>query len=164
MIVQCDDDLYRVDRVFLGPKGKPWPFRLTYRGWVVCATLAIVIVIVWRMIHLPWHPVMLIGAVVVAFLGAQWLDVHLTVDRPPLAEIERLGQELAAPRPDLNPKPVAISGSIEVPRWKAGAVPDVRWYARLLPGLTHALSRASSSITGHKKGRIYVDGGWQDVK
>jgi len=164
MIVQCDDDLYRVDRVFLGPKGKPWPFRLTYRGWGLCGGLTVVIIVVWRLLHLPWHAVFLVAAVIVAFLAAQWLDHRLIVDRPMVAEVERLAQELTAPRPDLDSRPVVVSASIVVPRWKQGAVPDARWWRRLVPGIASAGSKVYSLVTGRRKGRVYLEGTWRDVQ
>jgi hypothetical protein len=162
--VQCDDDLYRVDRVFLGPKGKPWPFRATYRAYGFWAGLTLVGVVLWRVVHLPWSIVVLIGIVIAGFFGAQGVDKHLTYDRPIVAEIIRVVQELAAPRPDLHPAPVSVSSQITVDRWRAGAVPPRRWWVRAAASVVHGFGRTMLKVLGRSRGRVYANGRWNDVR
>ncbi|MCL2470380.1 MAG: hypothetical protein FWF25_01370 [Propionibacteriaceae bacterium] len=163
MIIQCDDDLYRVDRVFLGPPGKPWPFRMAYRGYGFWAGLLVVGVILWRLARLPWNVVVFVAILVAAWFGAQWLDKHLTADRPISAEISRIFQELTAPRPDLALEASATTAHVGVERWRAGAAPPKRWWQRAATAITAGPSRAASKALGKNRGRIFVNGAWQDV-
>lgn len=164
MTVQCDDDLYRVDRVYLGPKGKPWPFRMTYRGYVLWALLVIVGVVIWRTFHLPWGVLPLLCVAAAAFFGAQWLDKHLTADRPLGSEVSRIWQELTAPRPDLTPGPQTVALSVSVERWRPSAAPAPRHLAQAATAIMHTSSHVAAKVTGTNRGRVFVNGGWQDVR
>jgi hypothetical protein len=159
MRVQCDDDLYRVDRVYLGPRGKPWPLRATYRGWVMAGIIMLAVLIVWRMIGLPTPWMVLLGVAAGSYWLGQRLDRWFTADRPILSELGRVFQELAAPRPDLHPEPVTWRHEIEVTRWGPGAPPRPRWWKRLA-----AKIRALRDKTRRHQGRVYEQGGWRSVK
>lgn len=156
MRIQCDDELYRVDRVFLGPKQKPWPFRATYRGLVFWALLTLIWLLAWRMIGLPWHLLLPLVVAALAYPAAVWIDKKLTPDRPIWSELERIGQELLAPRPDLKPSETKRVHKLKVQRWKAGAAPDMRWLSRLRGWF--------GSVRRHGGGRVYKDGEWSRVR
>ncbi len=163
MRIQCDDDLYRVDRVFLGPKGKPWPFRATYRALVLTAGLLFLGVTVWRAVHLPFNTVILVAIGIGAYLGAQALDKRLTVDRPVLGEAQRIWQELTAPRPDVNPRAVTTRLTVDIPRWGPGAHPAKKRWRQGLSSVQAGSSRLLSTATGKPRGRVFIEGSWRDV-
>lgn len=160
MRVQCDDELYRVDRVFLGPMGKPWPFRATYRAYVFWGLLTVSALLLWRMIGLPWHILVPLVLATLGYPTANWIDKKLTADRPIWSELERIVQELVAPRPDLNPADLSRVHKLRVQRWKAGAAPDNRWPARLWAWLGSVASR----VGRRGGGRVYKDGEWSNVR
>lgn len=153
MRVQCDDELYRVDRVFLGPKGKPWPFRATYRAYIFWGFLAVGLLVLWRMTGLPWHPLVVLLIPTVTYPVALWIDKKLTADRPVTAEIERIWQELAAPRPALHPEEFTRRHALKVERWRSDAPPERKWWRRI--GTPRATRRG---------GRVYRNGSWVNVR
>lgn len=156
MRVQCDDELYRLDRVFLGPKEKPWPFRATYRALVFWGFLSLIWLLAWRMIGLPLHVLVLLVLTTLAYPTALWIDKKLTADRPISSELGRIGQELLAPRPDLTPGETRRLHRLKVQRWAAGAAPDTRCLAR---------ARAWFGSVGRRGGgRVYKDGEWSRVR
>ena len=152
MRIQCDDELFRVDRVFLGPKGKPWPLRATYRAYVLWGFLAVGSLVLWRMIGLPWHMLVLAAIPIVTYPLATWIDKKLNADRPFLSELWRAWQELVAPRPALHPEPFTRVHGLKAERWKADAPPARRWWSR------------AKSPTAGRGGRVYRDGEWTRVR
>ncbi len=164
MRIQCDDDLYRVDRVYLGPKGKPWPFRSTYRALGFAAGLAGIGLIVWRAIGFSQDPVVVLGLLAVSYVGAQVIDKKLTVDRPIIGELQRIWQELVAPRPDLTPKPLTTAMTANVTRWGPQAKLANRWWQQAVSTISSKSDRAVAKALGRRRGRIFTDGGWRDVR
>lgn len=156
MRVQCDDELYRVDRVFLGPKGKPWPFRATYRAYVFWGLLTLAWLLIWRLIGLPWHVLVPLVLATLGYPTAIWIDTKLTADRPIWSELERIVQELLAPRPDLKPTSTTQIQKLKVQRWPVGTAPADRWPVRLRTWLRSVRRRGG--------GRVYKDGEWSNVR
>jgi hypothetical protein len=132
MLVKCDDELYRLDRVYLGPKGKPLPLRLTYRAWSMLAGLMFVMITVWRRLGLPWNLMMFLLLAAGCYFVAGWLDRLLTSDRPLFSELQRIVQEIFAPRPTLENTAMVYVAAVRVPRWSAVARPAPRWWQRRL--------------------------------
>jgi len=153
-MLQCDDELYRLDRVWLGPKGKPWPIRETYRMYVCWVGLTLGLAVVYRMIGLPWHWLGLVVLGTVGYLGAKWLDRRLTPDRPVWAEVARIWTELSAPRPE-PPQVVTYSVESHVERWGMSAPPRPHLLARVKARI--------SAVTHRKSGKTYVNGKWEYV-
>lgn len=48
-----DDDIKRVDRRYLGPKGKLLIVRTSYRNWGIAVGVIVVVIFVWSFLGLP---------------------------------------------------------------------------------------------------------------
>lgn len=162
MRVRTDDDLYRVDRTYLGPRNRAIPLQVTYRQWFIFLGLLVLSLTAWRSLALPLDlPVFLVLLVGIWF-AAQWISQHLTYDRPLLWEIVRVIQELVAPRPELHEKPQVHQLHLEVPRWRAGAQPDPRWWVRAGHTIGNIWGRMKRGF--RKSGQVYENGEWRDVR
>lgn len=163
MDVRTDDDLYRVDRTYLGPKGRSLLIHATYRQWGLFFVVAVILLVCARALDLPVNPMTLLCGVTAAWFIALGISKRLTYDRPLFAEMVRLGQELIAPRPNLNPQPETHKVVVSVPVWTYGARPNPRWWARLGHALASSWLALGQRVTGRRKGRIYEDGRWRHV-
>lgn len=132
MLIRTDDEMYRVDRTYLGPKGRRFPFRATYRAYGIW--LVIVVVMAFGSLRLG-IPVSL-ASVLLILTAAVWITikvgVHLDYDRPLRAMVWVVWHEVTAPRePRAEPREQVVA--VRARRWRAGAVPPVRWWSRLRP-------------------------------
>lgn len=128
MRIQTDDELYRVDRVYLGPKGRRVPWRATYRAYGVWLAMVLLVGIVTFQI-LPINA----STVAAAFFSSIFLTIHvmkrLDSDRP-LITLPVMGwHELTAERPR-PPRPERHIVKLHVQRWAAGAQPRHHWWQR----------------------------------
>jgi len=158
VIVQSDDDLYRVDRVYLGPKGRVWPLRANYRAYVLWVALGVTAIVVWRAVCLPSPFVVVCALGVGTYFAAVRLERWLSDDRSVLSEVARVFQELGSPRPDLRPSPEAWSHRIDVARWRHGSQPRPRLWRRAA-----ASAGGLAGGLGRRKGRVLDRGRWRNV-
>ena len=130
MLIRTDDEMYRVDRTYLGPKGRRFPFRATYRAYGIW--LVIVVVLGFGSLRLG-IPVSL-ASVLLILTAAVWITIkvglHLDYDRPLRAMVWVVWHEVTAPR---EPRSEAREHIVAVRarRWRAGALPPLRWWSRL---------------------------------
>lgn len=131
MRVYTDDEMFRVDRTYLGPKGKRFPWRATYRAYGVW--LMVLFALAMVMLRLGVSPslnsVVLLLMVSVAI--TIWFMKHIDADRPLRALSSMVWHELTAPRP-VTSYDAAHSYQVgaKAPRWQADAQPRVRWWQR----------------------------------
>jgi len=92
-----DDEIYRVDDVFLGPPGIPLPFRARYRSLGIGAVVAAIVVVVEIRLHainvmgVIWA---LFAAYAVSTLAGRYIDHERTIR----STLKALGHEITAPR------------------------------------------------------------------
>ena len=128
MRIHTDDELYRVDRVYLGPKGRRVPWRATYRAYGVWLVMVLLIGFVTFQIF-PINA----STVAAAFFSSIFLTIHvmkrLDSDRP-LVTLPVMGwHELTAQRPQPQRHERHIV-KLRIQRWPAGAEPRRRWWQR----------------------------------
>jgi hypothetical protein len=105
-----DDEVYRVDAVWLGPRGLtlPWSARYSAYGiWVVLFTGVLLVEAVLPM-HVSMPPV---WELVLSILATYALTGVIDHDRPLGSVWHLVRAELSAPRPPRATRPVRISAS-----------------------------------------------------
>jgi hypothetical protein len=114
MLIRPDDDVYRVDAVWLGPQGLtlPWSARYSAYGiWVVLFVGVLVVEAVLPMrVSLPpvWE-------LVLTILATYALTGVIDHDRPLSSVWETARAELTAPRAVKQARPVRVdAGSVRV--------------------------------------------------
>lgn len=136
MRVRLDDDLYRVDRTYLGPRGKPLPVRATYTQWGLFFVVLVVSAIGLRVLRVSLGPTFellltQLAVWVLACWGAAWyLRRFTSSDRPLIDELMRIGQELTARRP-AKPRTQRVRMVMTVQVWGPWVEPRPRRHLRL---------------------------------
>jgi hypothetical protein len=131
VLVRTDDEMHRVDRTYLGPKGRRFPWRATYRAYavwiVVTVLLAGLMLEVGAEVSAATVLLLLLASTLVTIRVMKVID-H---DRPLLAMGVMCVHEVIAPRP-VTPRDKAETYDVEarVSRWRAGARPAPRWFER----------------------------------
>lgn len=141
MMVRTDDEMYRVDRTYLGPKGKRFPFRATYRAYGIWLTVVLLLAAALLRLGVSAS----FGSVALTLAGAIYLTIrigkHLDADRPLRAVVTQLWHEVTAPR-EPRQMSTAYDVTARAPRWRAGATPHVPWWRRLSAVITVPRRRA----------------------
>jgi hypothetical protein len=110
VLIRPDDEVYRVDAVWLGPQGftMPWSARYSAYGiWVVLFISVLLVEAVLPMrVSIPpvWE-------LVLTILATYALTGVIDHDRPLLSVWELVRSELRAPRAHRNRRPVRLDGS-----------------------------------------------------
>jgi hypothetical protein len=110
MRLRPDDDVYRVDAVWLGPRGLtlPWSARYSAYGiWVVLFTSVLLVEAVLPMrVSLPpvWE-------LVLSILATYALTGVIDHERPLTSVWHLVRAEVSAPRPPKPTRPVRVSAS-----------------------------------------------------
>jgi hypothetical protein len=131
VLVRTDDEMHRVDRTYLGPKGRRFPWRATYRAYAVWIVVTVLLAgLMFKMgvdVSAATVLLMLTTSILVTIRVMKAID-H---DRPLCAMGVMCVHEVIAPRP-LTPRDRAKTYEVEagVPRWRAGARPEPRWFDR----------------------------------
>lgn len=114
MRLRPDDEVYRVDAVWLGPRGMtlPWSARYSAYGiWVVLFTTVLLVEAVLPM-HVSIPPV---WELVLTILATYALTGVIDHDRPLVSVWQLVRAEASAPRPQRQTRPVRTSpGSVRV--------------------------------------------------
>lgn len=122
MLIRPDDDVYRVDAVWLGPQGLtlPWAARYSAYGiWVVLFVSVLVVEAILPMgVSVPpvWE-------LVLTILATYALTGVIDHDRPLMSVWELLRAELHAPRGPARSRPVRLRASSV--RWRENHVHQV---------------------------------------
>ena len=97
MEMPTDDEIYRVDDVFLGPPGIALPFRARYRSLGIGAAVALIVVL----IELKLHAINVMGviwALFFAYAAATVAGRYIDHERTIRSTLKALGHEVTAPR------------------------------------------------------------------
>jgi len=116
MLIRPDDDVYRVDAVWLGPQGftLPWSARYSAYGIWVVLFVAVLLVEAALPMNVTLPPV---WELVLTILATYALTGVIDHDRPLVSVWETLRVELRAPRSARQARPVRVdAGSVRVRR------------------------------------------------
>jgi hypothetical protein len=120
--IRTDDEVYRVDAVWLGPPKATFPWRARYVAWGVGTVVFLLVLTVFRQmgISLFWS----IGWGVVVTIGITMIiTARISHERPLGAVLTMWARELTAPREIVTGQGGAVSASgirvrAELPRRK----------------------------------------------
>lgn len=119
VIIYTDDDIYRPDAVWLGPKNYQLPFKARYSAYGLGVVVMLAAVFVERHLGIPFGIPSLVLGLVVTVAVTTILHRRIDYDRPARCLWQTFRAELTAPR-----EPKAETGSWCVP------VPWRPWWRR----------------------------------
>lgn len=110
MRIRTDDEVYRVDAVWLGPPKATFPWRARYVAWGVGTVVFLVVLTVFRQMgislfwSIAWGMVVTIGITMI-------ICTRISHERPLLAVLAMWIRELTAPREVVTGRGGAVSAS-----------------------------------------------------
>lgn len=111
---ETDDEIYRVDAVWLGPPKLTFPWRARYVAWGLGLPLTLGVFALLRM----WWSVgvfTIAWSVLLAVALTRWLGTKITADRPLTAAAAFAVRELTTPRPPTQgERGAAAAGGVDV--------------------------------------------------
>ncbi|MFE5790565.1 hypothetical protein [Rhodococcus erythropolis] len=109
-MIDNDDLMYRVDRHYLGPTGYPLPVRIRYTAGIVGVAAFVVVFGIGRgILHVPLgFKSLMVMAVITVWLTTR-IAKFVTPDRPLRSVLKAALNDLVAPRPPKQGKPVFVS-------------------------------------------------------
>lgn len=133
MYVYTDDDLTRINRDYLGPKGKRLPWVATYRTYVVSTVIIFAMFGAFLYLRIPANKwTILLWCFLTALIIARYVR-QMNRDLSIYAALKGGWQEVTVPRNHPKPpEPLAVGASIS--RWSYDAQPEPkRWGRRRTP-------------------------------
>ena len=124
MRIRTDDEVYRVDAVWLGPPKATFPWRARYVAWGIGFALFFAIMGVERQINIGFDFFSTGWALIIAIAITKFIGSKINHERPLSAAFLMLLRELAAPRQTTKSTGGAVSVSrvrINQVRPRAGA-------------------------------------------
>lgn len=111
MRVRTDDEVYRVDAVWLGPPKATFPWRARYVAWGVGAMVFLVVLAVERRMSIGFGFFSTAWAVVITIAMTRLICSRITHERPLSAVMVMWLRELSAPRETVRAKGGAASAA-----------------------------------------------------
>ena len=110
MLVRPDDEVYRVDAVWLGPQGLTLPWSARYSAYGIWVILFVAVLVVEGLLPMPVS-IPPVWELVLTILGTYALTGVIDHDRPLISVWELLRSELRAPRAPATSRPVRIDST-----------------------------------------------------
>lgn len=98
MQVRTDDEVYRVDAVWLGPPKATFPWRARYVAWGVGILVFFVVFSVQRAIGFGFGFFTIAWGLVITVVLTRFICSRISHERPLMAVLTMWGRELTAPR------------------------------------------------------------------
>ena len=115
MRVRTDDEVYRVDAVWLGPPKATFPWRARYVAWGVGIPLFLLVLTVERQLGFSFGFFSTAWAFVATIAITRLITAKITHERPLGAVLTMWGRELTTPRERTRPAGGAVSaGKVRV--------------------------------------------------
>jgi len=111
MKIRTDDEVYRVDAVWLGPPKATFPWRARYVAWGVGVAGFFVVLGVERQIGIGFSFFSVAWALVITIVLTRLLVSRINHERPLGATIQMMFHELRAPRQRLSGRGGAVGVS-----------------------------------------------------
>jgi hypothetical protein len=109
MRARTDDEVYRVDAVWLGPENATMPWRVRYVGWGVGLAVFLLVAAVQRQIGIGFGFFSVAWALVLSIVITRLVCSRISHERPMSAVIAMWVHELRAPRRAPRPRGGAVS-------------------------------------------------------
>ena len=110
MLLRPDDEVYRVDAVWLGPQGLTLPWAARYSAYGIWLLLFVSVLLVEAILPMGVS-VPPVWELVLTILATYAVTGVIDHDRPVVSVWQLLRAELTAPRPTKADRPVRISTS-----------------------------------------------------
>jgi hypothetical protein len=135
--IRTDDDVYRVDAVWLGPPKATFPWRARYVAWGIGMVMFLVVLGVERQLGIGFSFFSTGWGLLITILFTRLIGARITHERPLTAVAVMWVRELTAPR-----KVTAVQGGaasaarirVERDRPRPGQRPTHRWGRRRKEG------------------------------
>lgn len=98
MRIRTDDEVYRVDAVWLGPPKATFPWRVRYVAWGVGAVVFLVVLAVERQLGIGFSFFSTGWALLITILLTRMIGSRISHERPLTAVVMMWIRELAVPR------------------------------------------------------------------
>lgn len=108
MLLRPDDEVYRVDAVWLGPRGLTLPWAARYSAYGIWLVLFVSVLLVEAILPMGVS-VPPVWELVLTILATYAVTGVIDHDRPVISVWQLLRAELTAPRPLKSERPVRIS-------------------------------------------------------
>lgn len=96
--VRTDDDIYRVDSVWLGPPRATFPWRVRYVGYGVGLIVMIAVMFVQRRVGIGLDFFSVAWALIITVLVTRFVGSRINYERPLGQVLAMFGQEVGGPR------------------------------------------------------------------
>ena len=110
MLLRPDDDVYRVDAVWLGPQGMTLPWTVRYTAYGIWLMLFVSIMVIEALLPMRVS-VPPVWEVVITVLATYALTGVIDHERPVRSVWQLLRAEISAPRAVRDPRPVRFTPS-----------------------------------------------------
>lgn len=126
MYIYTDDDLTRINRDYLGPKGRRIPWIASYRTYGVAMAIAVIEFFAFMVLDIPFSKWTVLLYFVCVALTIPYVLRRLNRDVSLLSMFRQGWQEMSVPRADPKPKTNRIE--LKVERFDYNAEPRPRWW------------------------------------
>lgn len=150
MYIYTDDDLTRINRDYLGPKGRRLPWVASYRTYFVALTVLVMLAGVYLLVGIPLNQWTALLYVFVAALLVNYVVRRLTRDVSLWAMFKAGWQEVNVPRPPSDKATTKLI-TAKVARFDYNAEPEPRWWQKLAATLTGKGRRPKRDKTERKR-------------
>lgn len=120
-----DDDIKRIDRRYLGPKGKLLPVRTSYRNWGISIAVIVCIVVLWSFLGLPVNKWTVAGACFGGLFLIIGIQSYLTDEVTVLSTLRMFYNEAQAPSQEHVEKSESVFLALYTPIYRDG-MPQIR--------------------------------------
>jgi hypothetical protein len=110
VLLRPDDEVYRVDAVWLGPRGLTLPWTARYSAYGIWLVLFVSVLLVEAILPMPVS-VPPVWELVLTILATYAVTGVIDHDRPVVSVWELLRAELTAPRPPKSERPIRLSAA-----------------------------------------------------
>ena len=108
MVIRPDDEVYRVDAVWLGPQGMTLPWSARYSAYGIWLTLFVSVLVVEAVLPMRVS-VPPVWEVVLTILGTYALTGVVDHERPLVSVLHLLRVEMRTPRQPRSTRPVRVT-------------------------------------------------------
>ena len=154
MLVRTDDEIYRVDSIWLGPPRATFPWRVRYVGYGVGLLVMIAVMFVQRRIGIGLDFFSVAWALVITIAVTRFVGKRIDYERPLGQVVELFRHELTGPRK----RTAATGGEVRSRHVRVGPVVRPRASSRKRAPERRASNRKAErrADAGRRKGRSRV--------